>query len=160
MPTTFWIFSFLNDNKWYFINFLINCTQFRNTCHAHHSFFVCLFNWKLITLQYCGDFCHTFTWISHGCTCVPYPEPPSNLPSPPSGSSQCTSPKHPVSCIKPGLAIYFTYSNIHVSMLSLKSCYPCLLSQSPKVSSLHLCLFCCLTYRVIITIFLNSIYMP
>ena len=38
------------------------------------------FNWRLITLQYCGGFCHTFTWISHGCTCVPHPEPPSHLP--------------------------------------------------------------------------------
>ena len=43
------------------------------------------------------------------------PLPP---PSPyhPSGSSQCTSPKHPVSCIEPGLVIHFTYDNIHVSM--------------------------------------------
>ena len=41
---------------------------------------------------------------------------------------------------------------------SLKSSHPCLLPQSPKVCSLPLCLFCCLTYRVIITIFLNSIY--
>ena len=40
------------------------------------------------------------------------------LPSPyhPSGSSQCTSPKHPVSCIEPGLAIHFIYDIIHVSM--------------------------------------------
>ena len=30
------------------------------------------FNWRLITLQYCGGFCHTLTWISHGCTCVPH----------------------------------------------------------------------------------------
>ena len=42
---------------------------------------------------------------------------------------------------------------------SLKSSYPCLFSQSPKVCSLHLCLFFCLAYRVIVTIFLNSIYM-
>ena len=28
------------------------------------------FNWRLITLQYCGGFCHTSTWISHGCPCV------------------------------------------------------------------------------------------
>ena len=34
----------------------------------------------------------------------------------PSGSSQCTSPKHPVSCIKPGMAICFLYDIIHVSM--------------------------------------------
>ena len=40
--------------------------------------------------------------------------PPS--PSHPSGSSQYTSPKHPVSCIKPGLAIHFTYDILHVSM--------------------------------------------
>ena len=42
---------------------------------------------------------------------------------------------------------------------SLKSFHPCLLPQSPKDCSLHLYLFCCLTYRVIVTIFLNSIYM-
>ena len=41
---------------------------------------------------------------------------------------------------------------------SLKSPHPRLFPQSPKVCSLHLCLFCCLTYRVIITIFLNLIY--
>ena len=36
---------------------------------------------------------------------------PLPLPSPyhPSGSSQCTSPKLPVSCIEPGLAIHFLY---------------------------------------------------
>ena len=34
----------------------------------------------------------------------------------PSGSSQCTSPKHPVSCIEPGLATRFIYDIIHVSM--------------------------------------------
>ena len=36
---------------------------------------------------------------------------------------------------------------------------PCPLPQSPKDCSIHLCLFCCLAYRVIVTIFLNSIYM-
>ena len=50
-------------------------------------------------------------------TCSPSwtPLPP---PSPPhlSGSSQCTSPEHTASCIKPGLAIYFTYDIIHVSV--------------------------------------------
>ena len=33
-----------------------------------------------------------------------------------SGSSQCTSPKHPVSCIEPRLAICFLHDSIHVSM--------------------------------------------
>ena len=44
------------------------------------------------------------------------PLPPPS-PSHPSESSQKTCPEHPVSCIKPGLEIYFTYDNIHVSML-------------------------------------------
>jgi len=43
--------------------------------------------------------------------------PPSSLPYPPSGSSQCTSPKHPVPCIEPGLATHFIHDIIHVSML-------------------------------------------
>ena len=42
---------------------------------------------------------------------------------------------------------------------SPKSSHPRPLPQSPKDCSIHLCLFYCLTYRVIITIFLNSIYM-
>ena len=42
--------------------------------------------------------------------------PPSSLPIPSSGLSQWTSPKHPVSCIEPGLATRFIYDIIHVSM--------------------------------------------
>ena len=42
------------------------------------------------------------------------------LPSPssyhPSGSSQCTSPKHPASCIEPGLATRFIHDILHVSI--------------------------------------------
>ena len=34
-------------------------------------------SWRLITLQYCSGFCHTLTWISHGFTCIPHPDPPS-----------------------------------------------------------------------------------
>ena len=39
-------------------------------------------------------------------------------PSPyyPTGSSQCTSPKHPVSCIESRLVICFLYDIIHISM--------------------------------------------
>ena len=43
---------------------------------------------------------------------------PLPLPSPYhlSGSSQGTSPKHPVSCIEPRLAIHFLHNIMHVSM--------------------------------------------
>ena len=40
--------------------------------------------------------------------------PPS--PYPPSGLAQCTSPKHPGSCIEPRLATRFIHNIIHVSM--------------------------------------------
>ena len=43
--------------------------------YTFFSFFY--FNWRLITLQYCGGFCPTLSWISHRCTCVPHPDPPS-----------------------------------------------------------------------------------
>ena len=80
--------------------------------------FIFNFNWRLVTLQYYSGFAihgHDQPWMymcSPSWTLLP---PPS--PSHPSGSSQCTSPEHPVSCIEPGLAICFTYDNRHVSML-------------------------------------------
>ena len=42
--------------------------------------------------------------------------PPTFLPIPSLWAILCTNPEHPVSCIEPGLAIHFTYDNIHVSM--------------------------------------------
>ena len=52
-------------------------------CIYFFSFFFFSFifiSWRLITLQYCSGFCHTLTWISHGFTCIPHPDPPSHLP--------------------------------------------------------------------------------
>ena len=118
------------------------------------------FNWMLITLQYCSGFCHTWTWISHGCKCVPCPESPSHLP-----------PHHiPQGCPSaPALSALCHASNLdwwsllHMAIYVfkcyfLKSSHPHLLPQSPKVCSLYMCVFCCLTYGVTVTISLNSIY--
>src|SRR5574339_333415 len=53
----------------------------------------------------------------HVYTCSPSSTPlPHPSPYHPSGSSQCSSPKHPVSCIKPGLASRFIHDILHVSM--------------------------------------------
>ena len=49
----------------------------KNWCFFFPIIFI---RWKLIPLKYCSGFCHTLTWISHGFTCVPHPEPPSHLP--------------------------------------------------------------------------------
>ena len=75
------------------------------------------FNWRLINLQYCIGFAiyqhESATGVHVFPSWIPLPPPSLNHPS---GSPQCTSPKHPVSCIEPGLAIHFTYDIIHVSM--------------------------------------------
>ena len=126
-------------------------------CLFIFSYWLVYFNRKIFTLQYCDGFCHTFTWISHGCMCPPHHEPPIHLPpTPSSGFPQSTSFECSTSYIKIALVIYFTYGNIHYPLKSYQSC---LLPQNPEVFSLHLCLFCCLAYRISIIIFLNSIYM-
>ena len=126
------------------------------TCFSIFFFF-----WRPISLQYCGGFHHAFTWISHGCTCVPHPEPPSYLPPHPIPQSHPSAPALSTLSHASNLD-WWSISHMIINMFQcycLKPSHPCLLPQSPKVCSLHLCLFCCLAYRVIITIFLNSMYM-
>ena len=90
--------------------------------HKSFSFFFFLikfiyFHRRLITLQYRIGFAIHQHESATGIHVFPILNP-LPLPSPyhPSGSSQCASPEHPVSCIKPGLAFRFTYDIIHVSM--------------------------------------------
>ena len=102
-----------------------------------------------------------FYFTINSCTWVPNPEPPSHLPP------HIISLDHPRA---PAPNILYPVSNIDWQFVSYtivymfqchspKSSHPLPLPQSPKVRSIRLCLFCCLAYRVIITIFLNSIYM-
>ena len=82
----------------------------------------------------------------------PYPEPPPNFPphAIPLGGPSALA----LSALLHALNLRWS-SVLHMVIYmfqcySLKSSHPHLLPQNPKVCSLHMCLSCCLTYRVII----------
>ena len=119
---------------------------------------------KLIYLFYFTTlywFCHTLTWIRHGCTCVPHPEPCPILPPHPIPLGHPSAPTLSILYHALNLDWWFV-SHMIIYMFqchSLISSHPCPLPQSPKDCSIHLCLSCCFAPRVIVTIFLNPIYM-
>ena len=124
--------------------------------YMYHSFFI-----HSSVDGYLGCF-HLLTIINSASTNIGvhvshYPEPPPiSLPSPillgcprtptlsalhHASSQNCQSMSH--------MIIYM------FQCYSLISSHLRLLPHSPKVCSLYLCLFCCLVYRIIITVFLN-----
>ena len=127
---------------------------------VHLSDFKHLFSY----LFYCTTlywFCHTLNWILHGCTCVPHPETPSHLPPHPIPLGHPSAPA-PSSLSHASILDWRLVSHMIVYMFQCRapvSFHPHPLPQSPKDYLIHLCLSCCLSYRVIVTIFLNSIYM-
>ena len=125
-----------------------------------YFYFFCLLFLLYFTLQYCMVLPY-IDMNPHGCTCVPKHEPPSHLP--PHNISLGHHRAPAPSMLYPALDIDWRFdSYMIVYMLqfhSPKSSHPLPLPLSPKVCYTHLCLFCCLAYRVVIAIFLNSIYM-
>ena len=78
------------------------------------------------------SFCHTFTLISHGCTCVPHPDPSSHLPPHPIPQGHPSTP----ALSHASNLDWWSISHMIIYMFqfySLKSSHPCLLPQSPKV---------------------------
>ena len=129
-----------------------NCLWRRTNLYSLKNLLLLL----LFTLQYCIGFAthqHESAPVVHVFL---IPNPPPTIP-----------PGHPSApapgILHPALNLawrFISYMILYMSQChSPKSSHPLLISQSPKELPIHMCLFCCLTYRVIITIFLNSIYM-
>ena len=69
-----------------------------------------------LTLQNCISFAKYQNESATGIIVFPILDPPpSSLPIPSLWVVPCTSPKHPVSCIEPGLASHFIHDILHVS---------------------------------------------
>ena len=119
------------------------------------------FNWRLITLQYCIGFATHQHESATGVHLFPILSPASHLPprTIPLGHPSAPAP----SILYPASKLdwrFVSYMIVYMFQChSPKSSHPLPLPQSLKVCSIHLCHFCCLTYKVIVTIFLNSIYM-
>ena len=142
--------EFSRQEYWSRMPFLISLLFLLN--FLIHVFFF-LFNFTILYW-----FCHISKWIHHRYTCVPHPEPSSHLPphTIPLGRPSAPAP-----------SIQYRASNLDWQLVSYiilymfqchspKSSHPLPLPQSPKDCFIHQCLFCCLVYRVIVTIFLNS----
>ena len=95
-------------------------------------YFILLYNTVLV-LPYIDMNPPRVYMSSQSWTALP-PPTPYHL----SGSSQCTSPKHPVSCIEPRLAIHFLYDSIHVSM-PFSQIIPPSPSHRVQQTVLHIC---------------------
>ena len=148
-------------------NHLILCERMEEGIHVLELTYICmqfiyLFKKNLLLLLFFYFtilywFFHTSTCIRHRCICVPHPEPPSHLPphTIPLGHPSAPAPRflYPASNLDWRFVSYMILYMFQCH--SPKSSPP---QQSPKDCSIHLCLFCCLAYRVVI-IFLNSIYM-
>ena len=153
----FWDPSFFNNYNNKTVNWFPQ--PLLKICRSFLKYKFISFNCRLITILYW--LCHTSTWIRHGCTHGPHPEPPSLLlpRTIPLGHPSAPAP----SILYPASNLdwrFVSYMIVYMFQChSPKSSHPLPLLQSPKDCSIHLWLFCCLTYRVIITIFLNSIYM-
>ena len=134
------------------------CVSFFN----FYSFKFIYFNWRLITLQYCIGFAIYQHESATGIHMFPILNTPSHLPphTMPLGCPSAPAPSIQYHALNLDWR-FISYMILYMFQChSPKLSHPLPLPQSPKDCSIHLYLFCCLPYRVIITIFLNSIYMP
>ena len=105
-------------------------------------------------------FCHISIWICHRYTRFPHPETSSLLPchTIPLGHPSAPAPSIQYCALNLDWRLISYIILYMLQCHSPKSSHPLPSPQSPKDCSIHQCLFCCLVYRVIVTIFLNSVY--
>ena len=136
---------------------LQNLWLFYSTKELQTLSFIYLF--IFLTLHYCIGFAIHWHESATGVHVFPILNPPpTSLPIPSLWIVPVHQPR--ASCI---MHRTWTGDSFHIWYYTCLNAifpnHPPPLPQSTKDCSIHLCLFCCLAYRVIVTIFLNSIYM-
>ena len=145
--------------------FLANITSYPHSClkHSCQHELLSLVVTSLLHVKKVYLFIYFLILKSLILTCVPKHEPPSHLPLHNIFLGHPCAPAP--SMLYPASNIDWQFDSYMIVCMfqchSPKSSHPLPLPLplSPKVRYTHLCLFCCLAYRVIIAIFLNSIYM-
>ena len=103
-----------------------NCNKLKRLWREGRNLFLkffFIFNWRIITLQFCVSFCHTSTWISHRYICPLPPEP--RIPPHPSKLSRALDLR----------SLLHTANSRWLCYIRFPLC--------PKVCSLCLRLHCC-----------------
>ena len=151
MASHFLFFFTMWNNRFYFMIFF---------CYCEELILFFYFNWRLTTLQYCIGFAIHWHESATGVYMFPILKPPpTSLPLP----SLWVIPVHQprASCI-----MHRTWTGNSFHMWSF-TCFNAILPNHPTLALSHrvqktvlyICVSCCLAYRVISTIFLNSTYM-
>ena len=144
---------------------ILECPSFTDTCLGSQFIF---YFYLFIFIYFYFILLYNTVWVLPYIDMNPpwvYTSSQSWIPPPPHLPPHIISLDHPRA---PAPSILYPVLNIDWHFVSymivyMFKCHSPKLSHplplSPKVCSTHLCLFCCLAYRVIIAIFLNSIYM-
>ena len=106
----YWGFQWLSQRS-----LLVNVTLHLKICRLFSNIFWYWFFFLLYNIVLVLPYINRNPPRVYTCSPSWTPLPPPSLYHP-SGSSQCTSPKHPVCCIEPRLVIRFLYDIILVSM--------------------------------------------
>ena len=138
--------------RWIFVSKVMSLLFFFHV----YFYFILLYNIVLVLPYINMNLPRVYT-CSQSWTPLPPPSPYPPISSLGHPSAPAPSILYPASNLDWQLVSYIILYMFECH--SPKSSHPLPLPQSPIDCSIHQCLFCCLVYRVIVTIFLNSIYM-
>ena len=127
----------LGSKKWVACQGCVDSYKYRFLIYYFYLLLLFLIYFLLYNIVLVLPYIHMHPPRVYTCSPSWTPLPPLSQYHP-SGSSQCTIPKLPVSCIEPGLAICFLYDIIHV-LMPFSQIIPPFLSHRVQKTVLYIC---------------------